>query len=58
MNIRPVWADLSVRTDGQTDTMKLIVAFRNFLNVPYKMISNKYEGLYLSEGLVILFASL
>jgi hypothetical protein len=33
MKIRPVGAEL-FREDGQTDTTKLIVAFRNFANAP------------------------
>jgi hypothetical protein len=33
MKIRPVEAE-SFQTDGRTDTTKLIVAFRNFANVP------------------------
>jgi hypothetical protein len=31
--IRAVGAEL-IHADGQTDMMKLIVAFRNFVNVP------------------------
>jgi hypothetical protein len=39
MKIRPVRAELfhvDGRTDGQTDTMKLIVAFRSFAHVTNK----------------------
>ena len=36
MKIRPVGAEL-FRADGQTDMTKLIVAFRNFANVPKKL---------------------
>jgi hypothetical protein len=35
MKIRPVGAELS-HADGRTDTMKLIVAFRNFADAPKK----------------------
>ena len=38
MKILPVGAELSHvdgwKTDGQTDMMKLIVAFRNYANIP------------------------
>jgi hypothetical protein len=34
MTIRPVGAELFHRTDGRTDTTKLIVAFLNFANAP------------------------
>ena len=34
MKIRPVRAEMFMRTDGQTDTRKHIVAFRNFANSP------------------------
>ena len=34
MKLRPVGAEL--HADGQTDMMKLIVAFRNFANAPEK----------------------
>ena len=34
MKLRPVVAEL--HADGQTDTRKLIVAFRNFANAPEK----------------------
>ena len=36
MKIHPVGAEFSPygRADGQTDTMKLIVTFRNFANAP------------------------
>jgi hypothetical protein len=35
MKIRSVGAELfSMRTDGQTDTMKIILSFRNFATVP------------------------
>jgi hypothetical protein len=34
MDIRPVGADTSMWTDGQTDTTKLIVVFRNFVKGP------------------------
>ena len=33
MKIRPVGAEM-FQADGQTDMMKLIVAFRNFANAP------------------------
>jgi hypothetical protein len=36
MKIRPVGADL-FHADGQTDVTNLIVAFRNFANVPNKL---------------------
>jgi hypothetical protein len=36
MKIRPVGAEL-LNADGQTDITKLIVAFRNFANVPKKV---------------------
>ena len=60
MKIRPVWAESSVRTDGHTDTMKPIKSCFSqfFLNVPYKMIINKYKRLYFSEGLIIPSAAL
>jgi hypothetical protein len=35
MKIRPVGAEL-FHADGQTDTTKLIVTFRNFANTPNK----------------------
>jgi hypothetical protein len=35
MKIRPVGAEL-YHADGQTDMMKLIIAFRNFANAPEK----------------------
>jgi hypothetical protein len=34
MKIRPVGAELIMRTDGQTDITKLTVAFRNFPTAP------------------------
>jgi len=35
MKVRPVGAELYLRTDGQTtDVMTLTVAFRNFANAP------------------------
>jgi hypothetical protein len=45
MKIRPVGPSYFMRTDGQTDMTKLIVAFRNFANAPNKEINilvNKY----------------
>jgi hypothetical protein len=36
MKIRPVGAELFLADNGQTDMMKLIVAFRNFANAPKK----------------------
>ena len=43
MKIRPVGADLfhaDGRTDGQTNTTKLIAAFHNFANAPNKGFVN------------------
>jgi len=34
LEIRPVGADTSMRTDGWTDKTKLTVALRNFANAP------------------------
>jgi hypothetical protein len=42
MKIRPVAAELfhaDGRTDGQTDKMKLMVAFRNFAKAPKRLKS-------------------
>ena len=36
MKIRQLGAELFMRTDGQTDMTKLIVAFHNFANPPKK----------------------
>jgi hypothetical protein len=41
MKIRPVGAELSIRTDGQTDMAKLKVAFLNFV----KAAKNKTKNL-------------
>jgi len=41
MKIRPVGAELfhvDIRTDGQTDMTKLILAFRKFPNAPNKYL--------------------
>jgi hypothetical protein len=40
MKIRPAGADL-FHADGRTDKMKLIVAFRNFVDAP--KMGNKYQ---------------
>jgi hypothetical protein len=37
MKIRPVGSEL-FHADGRTDTMKLIVFFRNFANAPYNPV--------------------
>jgi len=47
MKIRPVGTELlhaHGRTDRWTDMAKLIVAFRNFANVPKKMVMNFQKG--------------
>ena len=41
MKIRPVGAEL-FHADGRTDTTKLIVAFRNFVNTPKTVIKLSY----------------
>jgi hypothetical protein len=43
MEIRPVEADL-FHEDGQTDTTKLIVAFRNFAKSALKTESPNVQG--------------
>jgi len=42
MKIRSVGAEL-FHADGRTDMPKLIVAFRNFANVPKTQSFNKYK---------------
>jgi len=43
MKIRPVGAEL-FHTDGQTDTEKPTVAFRNFANAPKKLKFSLYPA--------------
>ena len=60
MEIRPVVAELfhaDRRTDTQTDTTKLTVAFRNFANAPTKgkvFLYTSWDGVGRSEGKVLL----
>jgi len=52
MKIRPVGAELFCahgRTDRRTDLTKLIVAFRNFANAPFKIKHEIYARLQSSE---------
>ena len=43
MKIRPVGAEL-LRADGQTDMIKLIVAFRNYANAPNNLQCTWLKG--------------
>ena len=46
MKIYPVGAEI-LRTDRQTDTTKLTIAFRNFANMPKNRIVLYKQGVFL-----------